>query len=125
MLSKWKLSALGVALTVAVGAIWLVAADKLAPKDRREGLMKTFQAGNYKDAYDGLRQLALDPADDPEKVGSDLTTAVQCLNQLGRTEEMDEFVEAVVEVHKKNWRLIETAAQTCVAYHRHESNLGW
>ncbi len=73
--------------------------------------MKTFQAGNFKDAYEGLRQLALDPADDPLKVGNDLTTAVQCLNQLGRTEEFDEFVEAVIGVHQKNWRLLDTAAQ--------------
>ena len=31
--------------------------------------MKTYQAGNFKDAYDGLRKLALDPTDDPAEVG--------------------------------------------------------
>src|SRR6202040_2591436 len=31
---------------------------------------------------------------------------------LGRADEIDEFREAVIAVHKENWRLLETAAQT-------------
>src|SRR5262249_20264199 len=73
---------------------------------------KTFQAGNYKDAYEGLRKLALDPKNDRLQVGGDLELAIRCLQQLGRTDEIDDFREAVIEVHKQNWRLLETAAQT-------------
>src|SRR5581483_1436550 len=101
---------LSVALILAAGAVWFVTAEQPTPRERRERLMKTFQAGNFKDAYEGLRQLALDPADDPLKVGNDLTTAVQCLNNLGRMEEIDAFAEAVIGVHQKNWRLLDTAA---------------
>src|SRR5262249_40920871 len=36
----------------------------------------------------------------------------QCLQQLGRADEIDEFREGVITAHAKNWRLLETAAQT-------------
>ena len=57
-------------------------------------MKKAFQAGNYKDAYDGLRKLALDPNDDPRQVGEDLTWP-SSLRNLGRVDEIDEFREAV------------------------------
>src|SRR5262249_46639092 len=98
----------------AAAAIWLIAADKTEPT-RRESLMKSFKAGNFNTAYKGLRQLALDPKDDPKLVGQDLTTAIACLQQLGRSDEIDEFREAVIAVHKDNWRLLQTAAQTYAA----------
>ena len=49
-----------------MGALWigLAVAGAAEPKDitmQRDQLLKTFQAGNYKDAYEGFRKLALDP----------------------------------------------------------------
>ncbi len=79
---------------------------------RETSLQKAAQAGNYKDAYDGLRKLALDPKDDPRWVGEDLTLGVNCLQSLNRVAEIDEFTEAVVAVHKDDWRLLLTAAGT-------------
>ena len=35
-----------------------------------------------------------------------------CLAQLGRSDEVDDFREAVVEVHKENWRLLQAAAES-------------
>jgi uncharacterized protein YfaS (alpha-2-macroglobulin family) len=111
MVGKWRVGLLALVSVLAVGAVWLLAAD--APQQqRRDGLMKAFQAGNYKDAYDGLRKLALDPAADPLQVGNDLVTGINSLRNLGRTDEVDEFREAVIAVHAKNWRLLDTAAQT-------------
>lgn len=37
---------------------------------------------------------------------------MSCLQNLGRSDEIDEFREAVIEVHKQNWRLLDTAAQS-------------
>src|SRR5262249_34934525 len=70
-----------------------------------------FQAGNYKDAYNSLRRLALDSANDPQKVGKDLELGLVSLQKLGRIDETDDFIEAVAAVHAKNWRLLEAAAQ--------------
>jgi uncharacterized protein YfaS (alpha-2-macroglobulin family) len=100
------------ALSFAVAAVWLVAADRASPQKRRNGLMKTFQSGNWKDAYDGLRKLALDRNNDGADVRRDLTTAITCLRNLGRIDEIDEFREAVIAAHAKNWRLLQTAAES-------------
>src|SRR5262249_48166700 len=111
MLAKSRAVLVG-ALALAAAVTWTFAAQKSPQQQRREELTRAANAGNYKDAYEGLRKLALDPKDDPEKVGEDLTLAITCLRSLGRVEEVDEFREAVVRVHRGNWRLLETAAQT-------------
>src|SRR5262249_48029839 len=68
--------------------------------------------GNYKEAYEGFRALALDPQDDPRLVGTGLQEAGAGLAQLGRGDEVDDFREAVVRVHKDNWRLLQVAADS-------------
>ncbi|MBN2475203.1 MAG: alpha-2-macroglobulin [Pirellulales bacterium] len=80
----------------------------------REQLQQTMKDGNYKDAYDGLRKLTLDPAADPLRVGEDLNLATQCLQRLNRVAEIDAFREAVIEVHRQNWRLLWAAAENCM-----------
>ncbi|MFL5245408.1 MAG: alpha-2-macroglobulin family protein [Gemmataceae bacterium] len=112
MLRKCKVRIFSMALSTAVAFTCLVAADSPpAAASPRDGFLKAYQAGNYKDVYEGFRKLALDPNDDAKTVGTDLDYGVACLQQLGREEEMDEFREAVIEVHKKNWRLLDAAAQ--------------
>ncbi len=81
------------------------------PSDR-ERFDKLFAQGNYKDAYEGYRRLALDAKTEPEHVGTDLKKAVQCLQYLGRADEGDAFIEAALAVHQENWRLIQAAAET-------------
>ncbi len=80
-------------------------------EEQRKKLHKTYQDGNYKDAYEGFRKLALDPENNPKKVGSDLDMATNCLRNLNRVNETDEFREQVIEVHKDNWRLLLAAAK--------------
>jgi uncharacterized protein YfaS (alpha-2-macroglobulin family) len=93
------------ALAVALG-------NRADNPDDRERYVKLLSAGNFKDAYEGFRRLALDPKTDPARVGEDLVRAIQCLRQLGRNEEVDAFREAVVTAHKGNWRLLEAAAES-------------
>ena len=67
----FKLLLLPLAMAVlGLGAILL--AIEPTPKDRRAAAQKAHQAGNYKDAYEGFRTLALDPKGDPAQVGDDL-----------------------------------------------------
>jgi alpha-2-macroglobulin len=113
MLRKWRLRALSSALMLGLAALWLFAADGASSrKERRETALKAQQQGNWKDAYEALRKLALDPADDAGEVSSDLTHAIACLQPLGRDDEIDDFREAVISAHKDNWRLLDTAART-------------
>jgi len=104
---------LGVILAIG-GAVWLFGADSPPEKEHRENLKKASQAGNYKEAYDGLRKLALDPKVDRKEVLDDLDMAITCLRHLGRIDEIDDFREAVIAIHKDNWRLLDRAARTYV-----------
>ncbi len=87
-----------------------IAAESPQNQSQRTAAQKAFDDGNYKDAYEGFRKLALEPGDEPPKVGSDLRMAVQCLQQLDRLGEIDALVEGVVNAHQKNWRLLWAAA---------------
>ena len=109
--SRFYLSAAIGVIATAILSFTVIAADAPLPKNLREDMRKTFQQGNYKDAFEGVHQLAIDPQNDPRLVGSDLGMAVQCLQQLNRVEEIDALLEESVKVHKENWRLLHAAAQ--------------
>lgn len=81
----------------------------------RAQAQKQMKAGNWKDAYEAFRKLALDPQDAPLLVDDDLQNGMQCLNRLGRIKEADAFIETVVAAHGQNWRLLVAAA---LAYQR-------
>ena len=87
-----------------------IAMEQPQNQPQRDALQKVFQAGNYKDAYEGFRKLALDPTGNPLKVGDDLRAAVQCLQQLGRVDEIDSLIEGIIDAHQTNWRLLWAAA---------------
>jgi uncharacterized protein YfaS (alpha-2-macroglobulin family) len=112
MLTTRRASLLGAGLVCALVGVCLAAAEKESPAQQRERLTLAHRQGNYKTAYEGLRKLALDPADEPAKVGGDLTLAINSLQRLGRSDEIDDFREAVVAAHAKNWRLLHTAAMS-------------
>ena len=99
-------------LCLAFAGVYLWAADVPTAQEKRDQANKAVKDGNYKNAYDALRALALDPKDDADKVGADLTTALNCLRNLGRVDEIDDFREAVITAHAKNWRLLQTAAES-------------
>jgi len=71
---------------------------------------KAYQDGNWNDAYQLFRQLCLEAVNDPKMVGGDFVQAWQCLRNLNRINELDEFREEVIEKHIDNWRLLQTAA---------------
>ncbi len=77
----------------------------------RQKLHQEFRNGNFRDAYDGLRTLCLDPESTPRSVVEDVGLAVQALNQLGRVDEVDAFLEGVVQAHQDEWRVLQGVAQ--------------
>jgi uncharacterized protein YfaS (alpha-2-macroglobulin family) len=111
MFRKGRASLLSLAVVCGLVGVYLASADeKETRKQKRGRLMKANNDGNFKVAYDGLRQLALDPKDEPHQVSDDLDAAITCLQRLGRSDEIDEFREGVIAAHAKNWRLLHRAA---------------
>jgi uncharacterized protein YfaS (alpha-2-macroglobulin family) len=90
-----------------------------ATQVERTALRKAFDQGNFKDAYEGYRKLAIDPRADRLKVGEDLQMGTASLQRLGRSDEIDEFREAVIKVHAENWRLLQAAAQNYLNVEHH------
>ena len=105
-------------LAGSVALVGIIAAAALSqppatPEIRAKG-QKLMSEGNFKDAYDNLRKLCLDPKNDPGQAPNDLNQAVQCLNNLGRVQEIDELLEATIAAHQGNWRLLHAAAQNYI-----------
>ena len=102
-------------LTVSVLSLFVglcaFAAERLAVPERGD-VQNLFKDGNYAEAYDGFRRLALDKRTDPEFVGHDLTKAIHCLQRLNRIAETDAFRDEVLVQHAKNWRLLAAVAKT-------------
>ena len=107
----WK-KMLALILIAGLAAATLSAAPN--EKTARETAAKSMKDGNWRDAYNGYRKLALDPKSDPKMVGSYLRQATHCLLRLRRVSEIDAFREAVIKVHAKNWRLLYVAAQSYI-----------
>jgi hypothetical protein len=80
---------------------------------------KAFASGNFKDAYINYEKLATDPTDEPGKVSHDLTQGILALQRLGRSDEVDDFREKTISAHQKNWRLLQTAAQSFLTGETH------
>lgn len=114
-LSAAVLSLLGL-LVLSLAAAAFV--DAGAPPERG-AVQKLLNDGNWNDSYQGFRKLALDKKADPKLVGQDMNQAIQCLQNLGRIDEVDEFREAVIEVQKGNWRLLHAAAESYLNIEHH------
>ena len=109
--TSWALlSIAGVMATVILGAPLLSAPLPPDEQGQRDRMQADFRQGNFKDAYDGLRKLILDPNAAASAVGGDLNLAVDCLQRLGRVDEIDALLEKAVETHRGNWRLLWSAA---------------
>src|SRR4051812_48867378 len=92
-----------VLLAAGYRALGVATADRPAP-ERRAAALKAQQEGNFRDALDGFSKLVNDPADDASDAPDDLSHAVECLQHLGRVDEIDDLREKAVTVHAKNWR---------------------
>jgi uncharacterized protein YfaS (alpha-2-macroglobulin family) len=108
------------ALALAAGAVMAIGFADAKPPLSRQQCDKLVQQGNYKDAFEGYRGLALDSKNDPALVGRDLQEAISCLARLQRLDEIDSFRDSVIEIHKENWRLLQTAAQTLLDEQQHD-----
>ena len=75
-------------------------AEMASPASARQQAVKDVRQGNFKDAYELYRKLALDPASDARKAGEDLNAGTDCLVRLNCADEIDAFREAVIAAHQ-------------------------
>ena len=64
--------------------------------DLRQKARKAYNQGNYKEAYETYRKLAIEPQTDSTRVGEDLKLATDCLRELNRVDELDVLWEGAV-----------------------------
>ena len=83
---------------------------------QRQRADKLHNDGNYAEALERYRELALNPQTAGERVGHDLRRALDCYQRLNRVNEMDAFRESVIDVHVRAWPLLATAAQSYLDY---------
>ncbi|HEX3450904.1 MAG TPA: hypothetical protein VHS97_21800, partial [Isosphaeraceae bacterium] len=95
-------------------AVGVVLAQPGPGSGERDRLDKLFRAGNYKDAFDGYRALALDAKSKSDTIRLEFERAIACLAPLGRIDEIDDFREAAVAVHQGSRQLLEAAAASCL-----------
>jgi len=105
-----QIALLLIACCAGAALITAARADDKAP-DRAQA-QKLYKQGNYKEAYTLFSKLALATGTDKKKVGADMNMAIQALQRLNRRSEIDTFREKVITVHARNWRLLQTAAQS-------------
>lgn len=99
---------LAAALLSAVGYRALAAAQ--TPPEQRKAAQAAQKAGNFKDAYEAFAKLLAMPEGDPMQTAGDLVAAVECLQLLGRIDEIDNLREKAVVTHATNRRLLEAAS---------------
>lgn len=114
LLLKHRIWSLGV-LGLAVGGLSLVLnADDESRPGLRAAAMKSMADGNYREAYDVYSKLTLDEDNGGKDLARDFEQAVQCLVNLQRQDEIDEFRHQAIEIHADDWRLLQQAALSLI-----------
>ncbi len=101
------------ALAVVAGlGVSAALSEKPTTTANRAALKKQLEAGNFKDAYEGFRRSGPRSGRRSAEGRRRSEPAATALQQLGRIDELDDFREAVIRTHAKNWRLLWAAAET-------------
>jgi len=93
--------------------VYLLAEEKSVLDERT--LAQSYQKqGNYRDAWKLYQKLANQRNNSDQGVVHDLNAGIQCLQQLNRVNEIDEFRESVLKTHANEPRVLWKAAETLI-----------
>ncbi len=115
---KLRTVTISLAAVISLGVILTMAADRPLP-DLRAAAAKSFESGNWRDAYDIYSRLALDPENRGKALADDFIQGVQCLRNLQQHQEIDAYREAVIAAHSDDWRLLARAAESLLNGQHH------
>lgn len=94
-----------------LGSLYLLAAAPESETAMREAARKQHSDGNHAAAYEALKPLIVSPNSASEPTVGDLHIAWQCLQQLGRINELDDLLAGAVQAHPADWHVIKAAAE--------------
>jgi hypothetical protein len=92
----------------------LYATETIEMKNPIPAAEKLIEQGLHKDALDLLHSWVFDPKsaelDDKDLVPKAVNLVTNSLKKLYQIDEIDEFLESIAKIHKKNWRVLKTIA---------------
>ncbi len=95
-----------------VVASFLPSASAESPSPQIDELLKMHADGNHKDAYDGLRVVVLNKNTQSPDLPRAFDAAIECLEQLNRVDEIDEFRTKAASAHSSDWQLLAAIAKS-------------
>lgn len=81
------------------------------PDGSRAQAARLLQAGNFAEAYVVFQQLLKESNESGQATTGDLRSAVSCLQQLNRVNEVDELLESTARIHADHWQVLAAVAQ--------------
>ena len=81
------------------------------PIDRAERLRRD---ANWLEAWDLYQKIAFSPSADTESLIRSISQGADCLDRLGRTDQLDKFLDQTVASHPNDWRVLWRAANVII-----------
>jgi alpha-2-macroglobulin len=106
-----RISHLLFSISILIGISFVGWSQNVDTKMLRREAARLQAEGNWKDAYQRWEQILRKAEPGNEVIPTDLSNAVQCLNQLGRQVELDSLLADVVSKHSEDWKLIKEAVK--------------
>ncbi|MFO0788040.1 MAG: MG2 domain-containing protein [Pirellulales bacterium] len=119
-----RLTLLTLSLAGAMTMFFETNAGAEKPQPQLEQLLKLQADGNFKDAYEGLRTFSLAKDSRPEDVARAVSAATECLQQLNRVDEIDDYREKVAAAHQDKWQVLAAVAQSYLNVPHHGYMIG-
>ena len=102
---------LAFALVLGVWGVMQLNAEPPAISDERGRADKLFADGNYREALEVYRSLALNAENTSSQLSHDITQVDNCYRNLQRDSEIDAYLDDAEKVHEKNWRGLKAIGQ--------------
>ncbi|TWT63287.1 alpha-2-macroglobulin family protein [Rubinisphaera italica] len=98
-------------LGVSILGLFLYGAE-MSVDDLKSTADKLRKEGNFNDAQENYRKVLMNKEATPKQIDESLDSFVECLNRLGRIDEIDLALESCLKTHPDNWQVKVHVAET-------------